>query len=212
MAVGRRPSTYFERRARGEGAVRIAGVDEAGRGCLSGPVVAAAVILDPQAPLRGLADSKLLPAHVRERLAPRIRERAVAWAVASVDADRIDAVNIYQASRLAMEEAVSMLLPEADYLLVDAMKLESPQPQRAIIKGDLRCRSIAAASILAKTERDRMMREWHERYPAYNWRSNKGYGTPDHLAALAEYGPTPLHRRSFAPVAQAVLAAAGASV
>jgi len=211
MAVGRRPSTYFERRARSEGAVRIAGVDEAGRGCLSGPVVAAAVILDPEVPLRGLADSKLLPVEARERLAPRIRERAVAWAVASVDAERIDVVNIYQASRLAMEEAVRRLSPAADYLLVDAMKLQTEHPQRALIKGDLRCRSIAAASILAKTERDRMMREWHERYPAYNWRSNKGYGTPDHLAALAEHGPTPLHRRTFAPVAQAVAAATGAA-
>lgn len=198
-----RPSNRYEKAAGAEGFRLIAGVDEAGRGCLFGPVVAAAVILDPQQPLRGLADSKLLSAEARERLAPRIRERAVAWAVAGVDAAWIDRVNIYQASRRAMEKAVAQLDPAPDYLLVDAMTLGLPQPQQALIKGDRRSRSIAAASILAKTERDRWIGRWADEYPAYNLSSNKGYGTPDHLAALAEHGPTPAHRMSFAPVAAA---------
>lgn len=196
-----RPTNRFEKAARLDGFRLIAGVDEAGRGCLFGPVTAAAVILDPGVPLKGLADSKLLEADVRETLAPRIRERAVAWAVAGVDAAWIDRVNIYQAARIAMERAVAQLNPEPDYLLIDAMKLALPQPQRSLIKGDLRSRSIAAASILAKTARDEWMRHWAETYPEYNLASNKGYATPDHLAALAEHGPTPAHRLSFEPVA-----------
>ena len=196
-----RPTNRYEKMARADGFRAVAGVDEAGRGCLFGPVTAAAVILDPEIPLKGLADSKLLEAEVRETLAPRIRERAVAWAVAGVDAAWIDRVNIYQAARIAMERAVAQLDPAPDYLLVDAMKLGLPQRQRSLIKGDLRSRSIAAASILAKTARDEWMRRWAEVYPEYNLASNKGYGTPDHLAALAAHGPTPAHRMSFEPVA-----------
>jgi ribonuclease HII len=192
----------YEKMAWSSGAVMVAGVDEVGRGSLFGPVVAAAVILDPGYRLRGLRDSKLLPAERREVLAPRIRDHAIAWAVAAVDAARIDQINIYQASRLAMREAVMRLQPGADHLLVDALKLDSDLPQRAIIHGDALSASIAAASILAKVERDHMMCEWDAVFPEYGLASHKGYSAPRHLAALKEYGPTPLHRQSFAPVWQ----------
>ena len=197
----KRPTLYFERAARRDGYVQVAGVDEVGRGCLFGPVVAAAVILDSEKRIRGLDDSKALDAETRETLAVRIRERAVAWAIGAVDAAAIDQVNIYQAARIAMEQAVAGLSTAADYLLVDAMKLGVALPQRSLIHGDARSRSIAAASIVAKVERDAWMRQWHQAYPVYNLASNKGYATPDHLAALAEHGPSPLHRQSFEPVA-----------
>ena len=192
----------YEKRAWELGAKLVAGVDEVGRGSLFGCVVAAAVILDPAYRLRGLRDSKLLPAERREVLAERIREHAVAWSVAAVDAGRIDQINIYQASRVAMREAVLQLAPAADHLLVDALKLDCELPQNAIIHGDALSASIAAASILAKVERDRMMCEWDAVFPAYGLASHKGYSTPKHLAALREFGPTPLHRQSFAPVWQ----------
>jgi ribonuclease HII len=190
----------YEKKAWEAGAVMVAGVDEVGRGSLFGPVVAAAVILDRGYRLRGLRDSKLLVAERRERLAPRIREHAVAWAVAAVDAARIDQINIYQASRRAMREAVMRLEPAPDHLLIDAVRLECNLPQKAIIHGDALSVSIAAASILAKVERDRMMCEWDAVFPEYGLAAHKGYSTPQHLAALLEYGPTPLHRQSFAPV------------
>ena len=180
----------------------VAGVDEVGRGSLFGPVVAAAVILDRNHRIRGLRDSKLLLAERRDVLAPRIREHAVAWSVAAVDAARIDQINIYHASRLAMREAVMRLQPAADHLLIDALRLDSDLPQQAIIHGDALSASIAAASILAKVERDRLMCEWDAVFPEYGLASHKGYTTPRHLAALREYGPTPLHRQSFAPVWQ----------
>ena len=190
----------YEKIAWGSGAKLVAGVDEVGRGSLFGPVVAAAVVLDPCYRIRGLRDSKLLPAERREMLAQRIREHAVAWAIAAVDAARIDQINIYHASRLAMREAVLQLNPVCDYLLVDAMRLDCDLPQQAIIHGDALSASIAAASILAKVERDRMISEWDPVFPIYGLRSNKGYSTPKHLAALREHGPSPLHRQSFAPV------------
>jgi len=190
----------YEKNAWASGAVMVAGVDEVGRGSLFGPVVAAAVILDRDYRIRGLRDSKLLLAERRELLAPRIREHAVAWAVAAVDAARIDQINIYHASRLAMREAVMRLQPAADHLLIDAMRLDCELPQKAIIHGDALSASIAAASILAKVERDRMMCEWDAVFPEYGLASHKGYSTPQHLAALLQYGPTPLHRQSFAPV------------
>jgi ribonuclease HII len=190
----------FEKKMWQLGARLVAGVDEVGRGSLFGPVVAAAVILDPAYRVRGLRDSKLLPAERREILAERIRERAVAWAIAAVDAARIDQINIYQASRLAMREAVLGLDPGADHLLVDAMRLDCDLPQQPIIHGDALSASIAAASILAKVERDRMIVEWDPVFPAYGLASNKGYSTPRHLSALREHGPSPLHRQSFAPV------------
>jgi ribonuclease HII len=190
----------YEKLAWASGALLVAGVDEVGRGSLFGPVVAAAVILDREYRIRGLRDSKLLLAERREQLAPRIREHAIAWAVAAVDAARIDQINIYHASRLAMRDAVLQLQPAADHLLIDAMKLDCELPQRAIIHGDALSASIAAASILAKVERDRLMCEWDAVFPEYGLASHKGYSTPQHLAALRVYGPTPLHRHSFAPV------------
>lgn len=190
----------FEAKARESGVQFIAGVDEVGRGSLFGPVVAAAVILDPGYRIRGLRDSKLLPPERREILAERIRQHAIAWAIAAVDAARIDQINIYQASRLAMREAVEQLQPAADYLLIDALLLDCDLPQRAIIHGDALSASIAAASILAKVERDRMMCDWDPVFPLYGLASNKGYSTPHHIAALRQYGPSPLHRQSFAPV------------
>jgi len=192
----------YEKLAWSTGATLVAGVDEVGRGSLFGCVVAAAVILDPGYRVRGLRDSKLLLPERREVLAARIREHAVAWAVAAVDAARIDQINIYQASRVAMREAALRLAPAAEYLLVDAVRLDCELPQRAIIHGDALSASIAAASILAKVERDRMMCEWDPIFPEYGLASHKGYSTPQHLAALREHGPTPLHRQSFAPVWQ----------
>jgi ribonuclease HII len=192
----------YEKRAWATGAARVAGVDEVGRGSLFGCVVAAAVILDPGYRLRGLRDSKLLLPARREVLAERIRAHAVAWSIAAVDAGRIDQINIYQASRMAMREAVMGLTPAADHLLIDALRIDCDQPQIPIIHGDALSASIAAASILAKVERDRMMREWDAVFPAYGLASHKGYSTPKHLAALRELGPTPLHRQSFAPVWQ----------
>lgn len=192
----------YEKKAWASGARLVAGVDEVGRGSLFGCVVAAAVILDPTYRVRGLRDSKLLLAERRDVLAERIREHAIAWSIAAVDAARIDQINIYQASRVAMREAVQRLAPAADHLLIDAVKLDCELPQKAIIHGDALSASIAAASILAKVERDRIMREWDTVFPAYGLASHKGYSTPKHLAALRELGPTPLHRQSFAPVWQ----------
>ena len=196
-----RPHLRYEEQAREAGYRLIAGVDEVGRGCLCGPVVAAAVILKPGIPIRGLADSKQLDRKTREEIAPKIRQRCAAWAIAAVDAAWIDRVNIYQASRMAMESAIRKLAIPPDYILADAMKLNLPQAQRSLIHGDARSRSIAAASILAKVERDAWMREWDKLYPAYGLAANKGYGTPHHLRALALQGPTPIHRLSFEPVA-----------
>lgn len=190
----------YEKKAWQSGACLVAGVDEVGRGSLFGPVVAAAVILEKTYRIRGLRDSKLLLAERREILAERIREHAVAWAVAAVDAARIDQINIYQASRVAMLEAVRQLQPQPDHLLVDALRLDCELAQKAIIHGDALSASIAAASIIAKVERDRLVREWDPVFPVYGLASNKGYSTPHHLAALREHGPSPLHRQSFAPV------------
>ena len=190
----------FEKLAWANGAELVAGVDEVGRGSLFGPVVAAAVILDPEYRIRGLRDSKLLPKERREQLAIRIREHSVAIGIAAVDAARIDQINIYHASRLAMLQAVQQLMPAADYLLVDALKLDCDLAQRPIIHGDALSASIAAASIVAKVERDRMISAWDPVFPEYHLASNKGYSTPPHIAALREFGPSPLHRQSFAPV------------
>jgi len=190
----------YEKKAWTSGATLVAGVDEVGRGSLFGAVVAAAVILDPAYRVRGLRDSKLLEPERRVVLAERIREHAVAWAVAAVDAARIDQINIYQASRLAMKIAVSQLAPTADYLLIDALRLDCELRQIPIIHGDALSASIAAASIVAKVERDRLITAWDPVFPVYGLASNKGYSTPRHLAALREHGPSPLHRQSFAPV------------
>jgi ribonuclease HII len=202
--------TRFERAARKLGWTRIAGLDEAGRGALFGPVVAAAVILNPKRRIVGLDDSKKLTPERRCELGPRIREYALAWAVAEIDAQRIDAWNIYQASRQAMAAALEQLTIQPDYLLIDAMELDVLIEQKSLIKGDARSVSIAAASILAKTYRDARMEEWDAVYPQYGLARHKGYATPDHLEALRLHGPTPLHRYSFAPVREAGCWAAGA--
>jgi ribonuclease HII len=209
--MGRLCSSRYEREARQHGWLRIAGLDEAGRGSLFGPVVAAAVILNPKRRIVGLDDSKKLTAARRAVLAERIREHTLAWGVAEVDARRIDAWNIYQASRQAMMEALGRLKLPPDYLLIDALRLDLPIEQKALIKGDARSVSIAAASILAKVTRDRLLEEWDQVYPQYGLAQNKGYSTPDHLAALQRHGPTPLHRFSFAPVRQACCWAIGAT-
>jgi ribonuclease HII len=203
-------SSRFEQAARKLGWTRIAGLDEAGRGALFGPVVAAAVILNPKRRIVGLDDSKKLAAERRTVLAVRIREYALAWAVAEIDAQRIDAWNIYQASRQAMTAALLQLSIQPDYLLIDAMQLDVLTEQKSLIKGDARSVSIAAASILAKTHRDARMEEWDAVYPLYGLARHKGYATADHLEALRLHGPTPLHRHSFAPVRDAGCWAAGA--
>ncbi len=167
--------------------------------------------MNPRRRIHGLDDSKKLTPERREELAQRIRQHALAWAVAEVDASRIDAWNIYQASRQAMLAAVLRLNPVPDYLLLDAMEIDLPIEQKALIHGDARSISIAAASILAKTDRDRLMREFDELYPQYGLAQNKGYGTPDHLQALRRYGPSPLHRYSFTPVREVMCWAAGAT-
>lgn len=190
--------------------MRIAGADEAGRGSLFGPVVAGAVILNPRRRIVGLDDSKKLSRERRCELAERIEQHALAWATAEIDASRIDAWNIYQASRQAMMVAISQLGPVPDYLLLDAIELDLPIEQKSLIHGDARSVSIAAASILAKVERDRRMEEFDRLYPQYSLAQNKGYGTPDHLEALRRFGPTPLHRFSYAPVREARCWAAGA--
>jgi len=208
--MGRLCCTRYERDARQRGWQRVAGLDEAGRGSLFGPVVAAAVILNPRRRIVGLDDSKKLTPDRRHELAPRIREHALAWAVAEIEASRIDAWNIYQASRQAMMAAVSQLFPLPDYLLLDAIEIDLPIEQKALVHGDARSVSIAAASILAKVERDNRMMEYDQLYPQYGLAQNKGYGTPDHLEALQRHGPTPLHRFSYAPVREAGCWAVGA--
>ena len=208
--MGRLCSARYEREARQRGWLRIAGLDEAGRGSLFGPVMAAAVVLNPRRRIVGLDDSKKLPPERRGELAERICEHALAWAVAEIDASRIDAWNIYQASRQAMMAALTRLDPLPDYLLLDAMQLDLPIEQKSLIHGDARSISIAAASILAKVERDRRMEEFDRLYPQYGLAQNKGYATPDHLEALQRCGPTPLHRFSYAPVREARCWATGA--
>jgi ribonuclease HII len=180
---------------------RVAGVDEAGRGPLAGPVMAAAVILDASRPIRGLKDSKQLTPEAREELAGEIRLQALAWAVAWADHEEIDQINILQASLLAMSRAVAALAIEPHEVQVDGDHCPSvSQPVIAIIKGDCKVRAISAASILAKVERDAAMRRMHEIYPLYGFDEHKGYPTPQHLEALDRHGACAIHRRSFAPV------------
>jgi ribonuclease HII len=194
-----------EKAARAGGATIIAGVDEVGRGSLFGCVVAAAVILPENTRIRGLRDSKQLLREDRERLAKIVEQKAVAIAIEEIDAETIDRINIYQASKLAMTQAVLKLAPAPDHLLIDALRLDHPCAQTSIIYGDSLSISIAAASVIAKVYRDSLMRELHHQYPEYGLASHKGYSTPEHLAALEKYGPTPLHRKSFRPVAQTSL-------
>jgi ribonuclease HII len=191
----------FEREAQRLGVKHIAGIDEVGRGALAGPVVAAAVILDLACVPRGLNDSKKLTAAARERLDAEIRATARAFAIARVEAPEIDRINILRATRKAMCEAVQRLNPAPDYLLLDAMLLrEIALPQKAIIKGDAKSVSIAAASIIAKVARDRWMKEYEQEFPGYGFGSNVGYGTAAHLRALRALGPSQIHRLTFRQV------------
>lgn len=199
----------FERALWAHGSTRIAGVDEAGRGPLAGPVVAAAVILLPvwqdsgfDERLRGLNDSKQLTQAQREAFfAVLTAHPDIRFGIATVDAATIDRINILQATHRAMNEALARLQPPPEHVLVDGRPVKSMRfPQTAIVKGDSLSYTIAAASVLAKVTRDRMMREFHEQFPAYGFAEHKGYGTPQHLAALTKHGPSPVHRRSFAPL------------
>lgn len=191
----------FELDAQSMGAQFIAGVDEVGRGALAGPVVAAAVILDFNRPPVGLNDSKKLSARVREKLDAEIRASAIAYAVARIEAEEIDRINILQATCKAMREAIRMLRPAPDFLLLDAVQLkEITIKQKAIIKGDAKSVSIAAASIIAKVARDRWMVDYDQEFPGYGFARNVGYGTASHLQALREIGPSKLHRLTFRQV------------
>lgn len=192
--------TSFERDIRKQGFQLIAGIDEAGRGPLAGPVVAAAVILPEEFYLPGIDDSKKLSEQSREEYFAYIQSEAIAVGVGIIDAQEIDSINILEAAKKAMLNAVSQLTVSPDYLLVDAVKLETPYPAEALIKGDARSVTIAAASIIAKVTRDRLMKEIDKEYPHYGFASNMGYGTAAHLDALRTYGVTPYHRRSFSPV------------
>ncbi len=195
-----RASRALENAARRLGVVHVAGVDEVGRGCLAGPVVAAAVILHPDRHVPGVADSKLLSAQTRERLSAEITAAAVAWTVEVVSAAEIDRLNIHQASLHAMHQAVMALVPLPGLVFVDGFPI--PQlvlAQRSLVGGDRRVSAIAAASIVAKVHRDRLMRELHARDPRYGFDRHKGYATQDHLAALDRWGYSEAHRRTFRP-------------
>jgi ribonuclease HII len=194
---------FFERRARSMGFIRIAGLDEAGRGPLAGPVVAAAVMLSEGRLIPGVTDSKKITPPERERLFFLIQKEAVSFGIGVAGVDMIDSVNILQATIIAMEQAVQSLAPGPDYLLIDALTLPRiPLPQNPLIKGDFRSHSIAAASILAKVTRDRLMAELHEKFPEYNFHAHKGYGTKEHLNLLEKHGPCEAHRKTFEPVAR----------
>lgn len=202
------PTEEFERAARLCGYRRIAGIDEAGRGPLAGPVVAAAVVLPVRCRLSGIDDSKQLSEGERARLYAAILEHAVGMGIGSADVGEIDRLNILEATKLAMRRAIDQLTPPPDYLLIDAVMLPGIGiPQRPIIKGDSLSFSIAAASIIAKVTRDRLMAEYHDMFPEYDFLSHKGYGTREHLQRLARHGPCSIHRRTFTPVHEAILAA-----
>jgi ribonuclease HII len=188
------------------GFVYVAGCDEVGRGCLAGPVVAAAVVLDPERYIPRISDSKTVTALERERLYARITRQAVCWAVVGVDPVEIDRINIHQAGLRAMQRAVLSLTPCPDMVLVDGGKAfripEIPMAQRGVVHGDARCTAIAAASIVAKVTRDRIMARHALDHPGYGWEHNRGYPTPEHIRALDTHGLTPLHRRTFGQVRQ----------
>jgi ribonuclease HII len=190
----------LENSLRRVGFVYVAGVDEVGRGCLAGPVVAAAVVLHPDRHIQGICDSKLVPAAAREKLYDLIVGAAVSWGVAAADPAEIDSINIHQASLRAMQRAVLSLTPLPDIVLVDAFRVpDLPMAQRGVLHGDRRCSAIAAASIVAKVTRDRQMLELHGRDPRYGFDRHKGYATADHLDAVARFGYSEVHRRSFRP-------------
>jgi len=199
--VTRVPATRtLENALRRVGFVHVAGCDEVGRGCLAGPVVAAAVVLHPDRHIPGVCDSKTVPAAERERLYHQILSVAIAWAVGEADPSEIDRINIHQASLRAMQRAVLQLAPLPDIVLVDAFRVpDLPMAQRGVLHGDRRCSAIAAASIVAKVTRDRQMVDLHGRDPRYGFDRHKGYATADHLDAVARFGYSDVHRRSFRP-------------
>jgi ribonuclease HII len=198
--LARRALRTLENAMRRWGFVLIAGVDEVGRGCLAGPVVTAAVVLDPARPVAGLRDSKLLTPAARERLDAQVRARALAWALAECSPAEIDSLNIHRASLEAMRRAVMRLAPLPDLVLVDAFHVPGlPMAQRGVVKGDARCAAIAAASIVAKVHRDALMRALHGRDGRYGFDRHKGYATAEHLAAVTRHGYSDAHRRSFRP-------------
>jgi ribonuclease HII len=199
--VTRVPATRtLENALRRVGFVHVAGCDEVGRGCLAGPVVAAAVVLHPDRHIPGVCDSKTVPAAERERLYDQILGAAIAWAVGEADPSEIDRINIHQASLRAMQRAVLQLAPLPDIVLVDAFRVpDLPMAQRGVVHGDRRCSAIAAASIVAKVTRDRQMLDLHSRDPRYGFDRHKGYATADHLDAVARFGYSDVHRRSFRP-------------
>ncbi len=183
----------------------IAGVDEAGRGPLAGPVVAAAVVFPPTYQNEEINDSKKLSEKKREKLFEEIKENAIAYGIASVSAKEIDRLNIYEATKIAMKEAVRQLKGQYDLVITDAMKLDLNKPVIALVKGDAKCLNVAAASILAKVTRDRYLKELDEAYPQYGFAKHKGYGTKEHLEALNKYGPIEgIHRKSFKPVMEII--------
>jgi ribonuclease HII len=190
----------LENAIRRMGFVYVAGVDEVGRGCLAGPVVAAAVVLDPERYVPRIGDSKTVPEPERNRLYERITRTAIAWGVASATCDESATINIHQASLRAMQRAVLRMAPLPDFVIVDAFRIpDLPMAQRAVLHGDSRCTAIAAASIVAKVTRDRMMLELHAADPRYGFDRHKGYATRDHLQAVAQFGYSPAHRQSFRP-------------
>ena len=200
--VKKRAMRTLENAMRRWGFHRVAGCDEVGRGCLAGPVVAAAVVLDPGRYIPGVCDSKMITAAERERLYGVITRKALAWAVARADPTEIDEINIHRASLQAMRRAVMALAPLPDVVLVDAFRIpDLMMAQRGVLHGDRRCSAIAAASIVAKVTRDREMLAYHAEDPRYGYDRHKGYATADHLAAVARYGYSTLHRRSFKPQA-----------
>ena len=190
----------YEKELYSQGFQAIAGIDEVGRGPLAGPVVAAAVILPPNCKIKGLNDSKKIPKKKHEEIYQAVLDQALAVGLGIMDNQTIDRVNIYEATKLAMKEAISQLSPQPEHLLIDAMQLDLPISQTAIIKGDANSLSIAAASIVAKVTRDELMKEYDQQYPGYDFTTNAGYGTAKHLEGLEKLGVTPIHRTSFEPV------------
>ncbi|WP_428908678.1 ribonuclease HII [Niallia sp. Krafla_26] len=190
----------YERQYRQEGYQLIAGIDEVGRGPLAGPVVSAAVILPEDVFLPGIDDSKKLTEKMRELMYKEIKDEAISIGIGIIDNDEIDRVNIYNATKKAMLMAIGQLNPKPDFLLIDAVKLDTPYPSQSIIKGDALSVSISAASIIAKVTRDRLLKEYDRKYPGYGFANNAGYGTKEHLDGLKRQGITPIHRKTFAPI------------
>jgi ribonuclease HII len=191
---------HYEKKYRAQGFHFLGGVDEVGRGPLAGPVVCAAVILPEAFCLPGIDDSKKLSEKRREEFEEIIRKEALAISVSMIHANEIDEINIYEATKKAMKSAIASLNPKPDFLLIDAMKLDIPFPSLSIIKGDAKSVSIAAASIVAKVIRDRLMKDLAKEYPEYGFHQNMGYGTKEHISAIQQHGITPYHRKSFAPI------------